>query len=1614
MENTLIVCGGTGAHTAVAFLRLHTLGHALGFFGRGEKPFDFPTLYLVDQDAGDGAERPTAWQLARSLVAKHPARGDWARAIGRPEAPELIAVTPLPVGKNDSWFQRPYNTLDARFEGSELPRILTSRFQRDIDFSKGMMGSPALGSLLFRLKQHDERSRGLNRDERYGDMMSRKGRVVVAASGVGGTGASVGPTVARRLAELDPGRVMAVMILNWFEFNDDVADEEVRTRAQRRNRLMRENANSALEFYGQQLARRVAAVPVGMPDSSLIRRSFTGDVGQPIEESFVHAVGALCGYRHFLSDDPYGPGLYMMGATERGRLDGATPIPGGTLQGLANQGATLADLLETWAQILSREHDGRVRPAVYDAVDGFDVDPSQVADHLREELAHYREQLRWLEGEVGVTPHANRSFTREIQSRRRLRTERRGLGIPADSSPREVASALFHWTAEWLRDAATPEIALEVQPAEPQGGQWPDLRNASGLGVRAERNGDLNRIDDANRDAVIEAFVDPAYVTANGWPHPLAAADFFDHAIQRKDLKATRQLELLLVGVVSGELELRSVRVDGTDEGEISLDRLLREYRRSDWEGLAELAVVDPERGGQPIAFTSPHTVFAPVPYMNDDADNRLWNSLWRRLSGATDGADWDEAPEPESWGDHDVAIRQVLTWIEHQRDHQSGSPPPWTQVFARFRGEGSPAPYGAGRKIRVYWGPSGDPERPLIELNLPTSEPDDWELPEGTATVAAEELLSSMPDLLEVTDEDGRTVFSMVEIRIPGREGVVRGFWDRHLDELQTRGQIHLWSKDKHGAVVLGVMKHGRLEPVRIADSRLLDRSTVAIRTCTPLAQDPVPGSNRTAGQLLYPDIPLRPEYIDLVRLDDGRRLVDLLREGIEIDPSTWQPKERRDTEGRRVIQWSVPVRGIPDELLVEIRSSAEEKPHEAHWMVWPRFRTKGDDGWKTYYLYDYCTNKHLRLETLWVEEGRTGLARREVESDGHLAYPLSYRVDAESPAHTGGPPVAVSLRHTRKGDDEGIFLVPLELYSKEGPDLDLAVDFGTSHSAAAASVGGDTPRPVDFAAELDRNRRRKGLTLHLSESSGHVHAAATEPGILATGSWLPTYTVESQGILPSDLILTRPLTPAQADQIARWEPAKHYTIPPLDIGRENLAEFVLTDFKWDVGSSYFRGQEGKLQEHYLSLFLELVVAETVADRARGFPRKPVNVLFTYPLRTHRDQVAAFQKSVERTLRRCSDGMGISLVLKDGEGIYDESRAAQLTSKQFGEVCLVGDLGGGTLDLFISAHGRGDRRFPEVADSAQIGGNLLLRKIAESPDGLLPVNGHWRNGSDARDTETKLRAWMRSFGAPRLFGTDAGGSAAHPKLGVFGFDDAADARKARALLDRYFRLVAEYMARNLTAYLVRHWFPQVDPKDFDRLRISVQLRGNGWRLRYQDETYDEATARVQELVKERVLELWDQINDNPFPEPGSDALWADIAKYRVADPKTAPITSVVTQEAMPHDEVRRRWHTHPLVDLEVERSNDERHEVEWWQKVPFKTWGSSDVALRDLSPPLLLSSPDHDERFVLSTLDAERSRKVESVLEKGVVNDRGLYEAPVAAAVWEAVFDTPEFWAGE
>ena len=1041
MANTLVACGGTGAHAALAMVRLHTLGYALGFFRQPNgKPLEFPTLYLVDQDAGDGAQEETASQMVRRLIDNHPDRYDWRKAVGRETGPDLQIVTPLPVGTDRKWFATPNDKLRRHFAASPYLDLLTDREQRDIRFSQGMMGSPAVGALLFRLKASDATPRGVNHDEVFHALLQREhGRVAVVGSGVGGTGAAVAPTLARKLATLGHD-VMAVMVLQWFRFTKGSLDAVLREKADLRNDAMRSNAYSAFAHCGQDLAREVATVPVGVPEKATIDRRYTSDTGQPARESFVHAVAALCCLRQFVEPKPYRAGLYQMGAEDPTKFGGGNAIPGGTLQGLADQAATLANTLDVFAGVLSASHDGSfaVIPAVYGEMQHL-TNPRQAGDAVRKLTASYREHLQWMEDILGVKPRPVDPLTLEALTRQRLKNN----PIQRDSntrqiSPEQAARMLFHWVADWVCDYREGNQAgLVHEPGVTSGGYWPQLPEGVGITVAPEQAGELTAVPDHNIGAVVDGFVNAKYVSENGWPHPVAVASHFDYAIRQRDATAMRQLEMLLAGLVMPDLlELREVREPVESPASVSLDALVKEFRRTEFPGLARYKVVWPAEHEEVLGFTAPHTLLCAKP-PSDPHVRQIWAKLWRRLTDSEYPEHWAEETSPAAWDKASREVLQILSWRNELTQKHHGTPPAWTRVFEDRLGSEA-LRYATDRRIPVYWGSAGN----VIDVHLPKAkrEKDDWNT-----------LLGRVPELRILKDESGRSRFEMVDFETPGREGSVTAFWREHLELLRDRDRIGGFETDDRGVTIWtpnrGCVATG--EGVRV-----LDRETVMVPSCSPMRQHPIPGSSTRANATRYPDLPLRSEYIGLVQTESGTTILDLLKEGDMSRLGEFEPTID-DTGARPTATWTLRLKGRRAPLPIALY--VDGKPHCAHWMVWPRFRARQAPFWRAYYVYQYCTHGRLRLETLWLDPESNRVQRcKGLVDDEFGSHPIRFDTTADSRVHTGGPPVAFSARDILTEEEFGLYLIPLKLLSTNDEDIKVGVDFGTSHTVASVLADG------------------------------------------------------------------------------------------------------------------------------------------------------------------------------------------------------------------------------------------------------------------------------------------------------------------------------------------------------------------------------------------------------------------------------------------------------------------------------------------------------------------------------------------------------------------------------
>ena len=1614
MKNSLVVCGGTGAHVALAMVRLHTLGYALGFFRSPEgKPVGFPTLYLVDQDSGDGTHRATAWQEVRRLIDGHPARYDWHATTGLPDPPKLRVVTPLPIGIDKNWFDPPYDTLGRRFTDSRYLDLLTSRDQCEIQFSQGMMGSPAVGALLFRLKRFDTKPGGGNHDDAYHELMSERGRIVVAGSAVGGTGAAVAPTLAQQLAETKAD-VMAVMVLNWFRFDADGLEHATIDRAQRRDRSMIENANSAFAYYGRNLANHVATVPVGMPSTAVASRRYTSDTQQPTFESFVHGVAALSGLHHFLAEKPYQPGLYQMGAEDPALLGGGNILPGRShdaLQSLANQAATLAETLDVCAKVLfTSQRSGwfDVVPALHEHL-GRLAAPERAGQAVRDLADAYRQHVNWMRDVLGIKPRPSYGLLREGLSRTRLAKH------PIETSPHDgftpeedLALTLFHWTAEWIRDCRNEIEGLVVQPAHSAGGgYWPSSVGQDSLNVSAEQAGGLTRVAEQNVLGTVDGFILEESVTENGWPDPLAAADYFRYAIEQGNRTAYRQLAMLLVGVVSGKLTLREVgRSPGLSHQEVSLDRWVDSYREEHTKDFACVKIVYSRADGETVlGFNSPHTLFCPVPAPDSDETlARIWAELSATLTGSELPVHW-ETEEMDSWLPAGKAIRQIRSWIDREKQVHGGTSPPWTHIF-ESESALAPETFGTGRKLAVYWGTGTDAQ--CIEIALPTTRSGNYWPNDKISRITEDVMLQHVPEIRKLRTE--QIEFDRVEFELPDREEPVRAFWREHLEQLQQRGRIAAFGDKPDERRLALLMADGSKASV-LKNVIVLDRERIMIRSCSPMQQDPVPGSSTSPER--YPDYPLRADYFGLVQTDDGRNVLDVLRRGeaFKVTPPVIDDRPRD-----RVATWDLHLRGRSQPLQITLPVPQDGALHKAHWMVWPRFRSMTKPIWRAYYVYEHCTDARIHLSTLWLDPDTDHLRQCDAPAQGG-SHPIRFAA-GDRREHTGGPPVAFSAENTETDQELGLYVVSLDRLSEQDASVKVGIDFGTSHTVASVQAHGQKAL-VQLAPELDSTQ--EPLTLHVSENWSHV--TEEEDGLQTRALWLPTYVRTTlrgaAGLLPSELLTIRPLTQLTAADVSEWQPGRDCVIPFMDMQRQDLADHLLADFKWDVSFPAFRGREPILREIYLGMVTELVMADIVWRRLRALPGRQVDFTFTYPLRTPAGQIEGYERTLRRVMGSATRSLGFRLGLTDGIGIYNESRAAKGGTLRFGEVCLVGDLGGGTLDLFISANTGPRVEFKEVADSARLGGNQLLRTIAQHAERFLPKNGGWSESPG--EIETKLRAWMRSLGSPRLFGTTADEAEHHSGLNVRGFDKPSDANVARALINRYFRLLQEYMARSLVAFLARHWCRETERAglDLNALRVLVQLRGNGWRLWHDTVDYQQIETSVAEYIQKRARMLWE-----------TDELWWDVSDPKVGapdcgsggssatDPKVAPILEAVGK-ALAHSEVDP--YSYALVELQLLRSlqsagDGQPNRIRWFDGLPFRTGGNKElqVEFHAVRPPIPLSHEHEVTATYLDDLEPDLKKEVNAALQESGVTNEVDFRAPTAALVWEAAFRSKRFLGDE
>jgi hypothetical protein len=231
VANYLIAVGGTGQHVALAAADLIALAHEIYTM-----PDQFPSVHLILVDADQAADttEPSAWQEARNRL----------NALGLFDG-DSFECTPLPVNSPMADTRRMYeflNRLGVSF-GPNAADALLLREQREVDVTTGFYAQPRVGAMMAEWL-FSEVTRGEAVNPKLARIFALAGdpanRIVVAGSGVGGTGAGFAPALVRHLSETAGGAsLMALMATEWFRLSGACGSRLSEA-------VQKSNANSAL------------------------------------------------------------------------------------------------------------------------------------------------------------------------------------------------------------------------------------------------------------------------------------------------------------------------------------------------------------------------------------------------------------------------------------------------------------------------------------------------------------------------------------------------------------------------------------------------------------------------------------------------------------------------------------------------------------------------------------------------------------------------------------------------------------------------------------------------------------------------------------------------------------------------------------------------------------------------------------------------------------------------------------------------------------------------------------------------------------------------------------------------------------------------------------------------------------------------------------------------------------------------------------------------------------------------------------------------------------------------------------------------------------------------
>ena len=505
--------------------------------------------------------------------------------------------------------------------------------------------------------------------------------------------------------------------------------------------------------------------------------------------------------------------------------------------------------------------------------------------------------------------------------------------------------------------------------------------------------------------------------------------------------------------------------------------------------------------------------------------------------------------------------------------------------------------------------------------------------------------------------------------------------------------------------------------------------------------------------------------------------------------------------------VEWAIPIMGR--EVRWQTRPSYAKGLTASSLVLWP---PRVSSEWRLYAAYGLGPREDSGRWHLVDQNGKLGKLI-DVEEEEYV----SVLYGSASP----NQPRAMVLFDSSDRQRGVLFFADFGGDQTPNRDLDakLAVDFGTSNTSLAYSLGNGqsetlrfqlTPRPIWGMRRDLQHREQPGFFPY-------------EWSATTTKGFYPTILLSRR----SDARLNDELEP---DNVA-LEHLFKVDIPGLHRDLEQRLYEGSLNATWKPHSNLKWDLEGRT-EPWRTLFLELTLLYAHADLFFDKRALVDRYVFTFPLAFRKDDRESYHTKVKTALKQiryyCYGASLMANVNYDDQ--VDESTAIAESVGAVGikatmEVFI--DVGGGTCDIAVSH----DRRFL-VLDSIRVAGNTFFqfakKSFSNDLQGAVEFKKHLgKLLQGTNDGELKITNSDPSFGLDIIY-----------SVGISGLGDQQFREREAAILRKgmgtfsYQRYRTRLFFRHLLAYsLLQACAAAVDHKIKLSSGISLILGGNGWGL---------------------------------------------------------------------------------------------------------------------------------------------------------------------------------------